>query len=146
MGIAGGRGITGGPNFRVIGEKGALEWNNESPQALKCLWLDQPMQVITRGQGRGVSLEAERCTRRGRGNTEGWVEAWANLYTEFALAVAAHLDQVSVPPAFSLILQWRMGLGASASSTPWLRRTSRVALGRKSEERKGVTWRSLLLR
>ena len=91
-------GITGGPNFRIIGEKGTLEWNNESPQALKCLWLDQPMQVITRGQGRGVSPEAERCTRRGRGNTEGWVEAWANLYTEFALAVAARLDQVFVPP------------------------------------------------
>jgi predicted dehydrogenase len=90
-------GITTGPRFRIVGERGSLEWSNGSPQELQCLWLDQPAQTFTRGRGRGLAPSAERFTRRGRGNTEGWVEAWANLYAEFALAIAADADGAVVP-------------------------------------------------
>jgi hypothetical protein len=64
---------------------------------LHCQWVDQPAQIFTRGRGRGLSPAAERFTRRPRGNTEGWVEAWANLYTEFAIAIAARADGIAVP-------------------------------------------------
>ena len=37
------------------------------------------------------------CT--GRGFPEGLIEAWANLYTEFAVAVAARCDQIELPDA-----------------------------------------------
>lgn len=90
-------GVTSGPRFRIMSERATLEWNNGSPQDLYCHWIDQPLQVFTRGKGRGLLPAAERFTRRARGNTEGWVEAWANLYTEFALAIAARTDGVSVP-------------------------------------------------
>jgi predicted dehydrogenase len=90
-------GVTSGPRFRVIGELGTVEWDNGSPQSLLCHWIDQPAQVFTRGRGRGLAPGAERLTRRPRGNVEGWVEAWANLYTEFALAVAARADGIEVP-------------------------------------------------
>ena len=90
-------GMTSGPRFRMVCERGSLEWNNGSPQELSCHWLDQPLQIFTRGRGRGLSPAAERFTRRSRGNTEGWVEAWANLYTEFALGIAARVDGVAVP-------------------------------------------------
>jgi predicted dehydrogenase len=90
-------GITAGPRFRIICERASLEWNNGSPQELHCQWVDQPAQIFTRGRGRGLSPQAERFTRRPRGNTEGWVEAWANLYTEFALAIAARADRIAIP-------------------------------------------------
>ena len=90
-------GITSGPRVRIICERASLEWNNGSPQELHCHWIDQPAQIFTRGRGRGLSPAAERFTRRSRGNMEGWVEAWANLYTEFAVAIAARADGISVP-------------------------------------------------
>ena len=90
-------GITSGPRVRIICERASLDWNNGFPQELHCHWIDQPAQIFTRGRGRGLSPAAERFTRRPRGNTEGWVEAWANLYTEFALAIAARADGISVP-------------------------------------------------
>ena len=37
--------------------------------------------------------------RTGRGFPEGLIEAWANLYTEFAVAVAARCDQIELPDA-----------------------------------------------
>jgi predicted dehydrogenase len=90
-------GVTSGPHFRIVGARGTLDWDNGSAYALTCHWLDQPIQTFTRGRGRGLAPAAERFTRRSRGNVEGWVEAWANLYTEFALGIAAHLDGVTVP-------------------------------------------------
>ena len=57
----------------------------------------QPDQVLTRGHGHGVSKRTERFVRTGRGFPEGLIEAWANLYTEFALAVAARRDGLNVP-------------------------------------------------
>ena len=38
--------------------------------------------------------------RTGRGFPEGLIEAWANLYTEFAVAVAARRDQSELPDAY----------------------------------------------
>jgi len=45
-----------------------------------------------------VSASVERLVRTGRGFPEGLIEAWANLYTEFSVSVAARLDGRTVPP------------------------------------------------
>ena len=49
-------------------------------------------RIISRGHGHGVSPATERFVRTARGFPEGLMEAWANLYTEFAMAVAARHD------------------------------------------------------
>ena len=91
-------GNRGGLRLRVFGSRGGLEWDLEQAERLKLNIFGQPDQVLTRGQGHGVSPRTERFVRMGRGFSEGIIEAWANLYTEFALAVAARQDGLS-PPA-----------------------------------------------
>jgi predicted dehydrogenase len=103
-------GITTGPQLRVHGEKGTISWTNGTPQDLTCQLIDQPTMVYTRGMGRGICADAERFSRRGRGNTEGWVEAFANMYLELAMCVGAHKDKVSVPAGLFGLSDFETGL------------------------------------
>ena len=82
----------------VFGSEGGLEWDLENAERLKWNRFGEPDQVLSRGHGHGLSARTERLVRTGRGFPEGIIEAWANLYTEFALAVAARIDGL-VPPA-----------------------------------------------
>ena len=90
-------GNRGGLRLRIFGSKGGLEWDMEDSERLKLNLFGQPDQVLTRGQGHGISPAVERLTRTGRGFPEGLIEAWANLYTEFAMAVALRQDRRSAP-------------------------------------------------
>lgn len=90
-------GNRGGLRLRVYGSKGGVEWNLERAEELRLCVYGEPDQIITRGHGHGVSPETERFVRMGRGFSEGIFEAWANLYTEFAMAVAADKDNMDVP-------------------------------------------------
>jgi hypothetical protein len=83
--------------LRIFGSKAGLEWDLEQAEQLKLNVFGQPDQVLTRGHGHGNSTRTERFVRMGRGFPEGIIEAWANLYTEFALAVAARKDGRSTP-------------------------------------------------
>ena len=90
-------GNRGGLRLRIFGSKGGLEWDMENAETLKLNVFGQPDQVLTRGHGHGVSARTERFVRTGRGFPEGLIEAWANLYTEFALAVSARKDGIETP-------------------------------------------------
>ena len=90
-------GNRGGLRLRIFGSDGGLEWDMEDAERLKLNIFGQPDQVLTRGHGHGVSAATERFVRTGRGFPEGLIEAWANLYTEFALAVAARRDGIAPP-------------------------------------------------
>ena len=87
-----------GLRLRIYGDEGGLEWDHEHAEFLRYTRLGDSARVLSRGPGGGVGRAAERFTRLGRGNAEGWIEAWANLYTEFALAIAARRDGRSLPP------------------------------------------------
>lgn len=89
-------GNRGGLRLRIFGSKGGLEWDLEKAEGLKLSIFGQPDQVITRGLGHGISTNVERLVRTGRGFPEGIIEAWANLYTEFAMAVAARRDGIQL--------------------------------------------------
>ena len=89
-------GNRGGLRLRIFGSEGGLEWDLESCDQLKFNRFGEPDQVISRGHGHGVSPRSERLVRTARGFPEGIIEAWANLYTEFAMAVAARRDQRDV--------------------------------------------------
>ena len=91
-------GNRGGLRLRIFGSKGGLEWDLEQAEQLKLNIFGQPDQVLSRGHGHGNSKRTERFVRMGRGFPEGIIEAWANLYTEFAMAVAARKDGLH-PPA-----------------------------------------------
>lgn len=91
-------GNQGGLRLRIFGSEGGVEWDLEHPESLKFNKYGEPDRVLTRGHGHGVSPSVERFVRLGRGFSEGVIEAWANLYTEFAMAVAARRDGISPPP------------------------------------------------
>ena len=81
-----------GLRFRIYGNEGGLEWDQEFPELLRYTPLGEQTQVISRGTGAGMLPEAERMTRLPRGHGEGVPDAWCNMYTEFAVALQAHLD------------------------------------------------------
>jgi predicted dehydrogenase len=90
-------GNRGGLRLRVFGSEGGIEWDLEKPELLKFNRYGEPDQILSRGHGHGIGPNVERFVRTGRGFPEGIVEAWANLYTEFALAVATRRDGITVP-------------------------------------------------
>jgi predicted dehydrogenase len=73
-------------NIRVYGEKGGLEWRQEEPNTLVVKWLDKPKEILRAGWGY-LSDAAKSNTRTPSGHPEGYLEAFANLYMNFAKAV-----------------------------------------------------------
>ena len=90
-------GNRGGLRLRIFGSEGGIEWDMEDCERLKFNRFGEADRIISRGLGHAVSPSVERFVRTGRGFPEGIIEAWANLYTEFALAVAARRDGVILP-------------------------------------------------
>jgi predicted dehydrogenase len=84
-----------GLSFRVFGETGGLEWNQEEPNRLTHRKRDGFEEIVTRRKDHLVSDSARRVTRVEIGHPEGYLEAFANLYSDFAKAVVARLCQKS---------------------------------------------------
>jgi predicted dehydrogenase len=74
--------------IRVYGEKGGLEWKHEDSNTLLVKWLDKPTEIYRTGAGYNSSFAAHN-TRVPAGHPEGFLEAFANLYRNFALTVRA---------------------------------------------------------
>ncbi len=83
--------------LRVYGSKGGLEWRQEDPNYLCYTPLGSPRQLITRG-GSGSDAEAGRVSRIPPGHPEGYLEGFANIYTEAAHAIRAASDRGNVSP------------------------------------------------
>lgn len=77
-----------GLKVRVYGSKGGLEWVQADPNYLWYTPFGQPKQLITRG-GAGSGPSAARVTRIPSGHPEGYLEGFANIYTEAAKAIRA---------------------------------------------------------
>jgi predicted dehydrogenase len=80
-----------GLGFRIFGETGGLEWNQEEPNRLMHRRRDGFEEIVTRRKDRLVTDSARRVTRVEIGHPEGYLEAFANLYSDMAEAVAARL-------------------------------------------------------
>jgi predicted dehydrogenase len=78
-----------GLGFRIFGEKGGLEWHQEEPNALRHRRLGGFEEIMTRRLGGMLHPFAEQSARVAIGHPEGYQEAFANLYREFAMAVVA---------------------------------------------------------
>jgi predicted dehydrogenase len=77
--------------IRVYGEKGGLEWKQEDANTLIVKWLDKPAEIYRTGGGYNSSF-AVHNTRIPAGHPEGYLEAFANLYRNFALTLSAKIN------------------------------------------------------
>lgn len=78
--------------IRVYGEKGGLEWAQQEPNTLLVKWLDQPTQIYRAGTNGHLSSYGLHNSRTPGGHPEGYLEAFANLYRNFALTLSARID------------------------------------------------------
>lgn len=80
--------------IRVYGEKGGIEWKQQEPNTLLVKWLDKPAEVLRAGSGytdRLSTFATSNCRTPG-GHPEGYLEAFGNIYRNFALTLQARLE------------------------------------------------------
>jgi predicted dehydrogenase len=85
-------------NIRVYGEKGGIEWHQEEPNSLVVKWLDKPREIYRAGWGY-LSESARKSTRTPSGHPEGYLEAFANIYSNFARAVRDYKPGKKIDPS-----------------------------------------------
>jgi predicted dehydrogenase len=77
--------------IRVYGEKGGIEWKQQDANTLLVKWLNKPAEIYRTGGGYNSSYAAHN-TRIPAGHPEGYLEAFGNLYRNFALTVRAKIN------------------------------------------------------
>ncbi|MDB4222652.1 Gfo/Idh/MocA family oxidoreductase [Granulosicoccus sp.] len=115
--------------IRVFGDKGGLEWAQEDPNYLWFTPLNEPKRLLTRN-GAGTGEAAARMSRIPPGHPEGYLEGFANIYSEAADAIIAKRTGDSPP---SEVMYPSVGDGlrgvqfidacvrSSASNAAWVR-------------------------
>ena len=115
--------------IRVFGDKGGLEWAQEDPNYLWFTPLNEPKRLLTRN-GAGTGEAAARMSRIPPGHPEGYLEGFANIYSEAADAIIAKRTGES-PPSEGIYPSVGDGLRgvqfidacvrSSASNAAWVR-------------------------
>ena len=72
-----------GLNIRIFGEKGSIAWRQENPNVLQVDWLEKPREIRTTASS-FVGESSLANTRIPAGHPEGFLEAFANIYNNFA--------------------------------------------------------------
>lgn len=72
-----------GLRIRVYGDRGGMTWRQEEPNALVINRLDNLCEIVRSGTGL-LGPSATSATRLPGGHPEGYLEAFANLYRDFA--------------------------------------------------------------
>jgi predicted dehydrogenase len=80
-------------SIRIYGSKGSLRWRQMEPNSLLVRWKDRPLQVYRTGTVFNSTGEtAGKHSRLPAGHPEGFIEAFANLYRNFALHLKAYKE------------------------------------------------------
>jgi predicted dehydrogenase len=82
--------------IRIYGENGGIEWAQQEPNTLLVKWLDQPTQIYRAGMGY-LGTYAKFNTRTPGGHPEGYLEAFGNLYRDFAITLMARIEGTTPP-------------------------------------------------
>ncbi|MEP6683226.1 MAG: Gfo/Idh/MocA family oxidoreductase [Parafilimonas sp.] len=77
--------------IRVYGELGSIEWAQMEPNTLLVKWLDKPTEIYRAGQSYLSDVAKHNCRTPG-GHPEGYLEAFANIYRNFAQSLMAKLN------------------------------------------------------
>ncbi len=78
-------------NIRVYGEKGGLEWHQKEPNTLLVKWMDKPMEVYRTANGY-LGAAALAAGRTPPAHPEGYLEAFANIYKNFAAHIRCTIN------------------------------------------------------
>jgi predicted dehydrogenase len=93
-------GLENGLRIRIYGDKAGLEWHQENPNVLLFSPLGEPPRIIRRN-GYGADDVSRAASRIPGGHPEGYLEGFAQLYTDVAELVAARIENRE-PHAFAL--------------------------------------------
>jgi len=77
--------------LRVSGEKGGLDWSHKEPNTLYIKWQDRPTEIWKAGESY-LGSYAKHNARTPAGHPEGYIEAFANHYRNFAFCVKAQMS------------------------------------------------------
>ncbi len=77
--------------IRIYGEKGGIEWAQHEPNTLLVKWLDKPVEIYRAGQAYLTDIAKANCRTPG-GHPEGYLEAFGNIYRNFALSLMAKMN------------------------------------------------------
>jgi predicted dehydrogenase len=83
--------------LRVFGEAGHVEWTHARHNHLTLALQGRPVQTLARGDP-DLLPQAKRLVRIPRGHPEGFLEAFANLYRDAAVAIAAAITGIPADP------------------------------------------------
>lgn len=81
--------------IKIYGDKGSLKWSQQEPNTLWFYDGHKPAQMLRAGQPY-LSEEAQSLTRTPAGHPEGYIEAFANLYKQFAQAVRMQRENENI--------------------------------------------------
>jgi len=115
-------------SIRVYGDRGSLEWRQQEPNTLLIKWPDRPAEIVRTGGGY-VSKAAALNSRLPMGHSEGYLEAFANIYRAFAARVRIReqggeftelaLDCPGIDEAVRGMRFIELAVASSASDTKW---------------------------
>ncbi|MEO0058814.1 MAG: hypothetical protein RLZZ312_461 [Bacteroidota bacterium] len=78
--------------IKIHGEQGGIEWHQMEPNTLLVKWLDRPTEILRAGGNyNNLSPFMTLNCRTPGGHPEGYLEAFANIYRNFALTLIADL-------------------------------------------------------
>ncbi len=105
--------------LRVYGERGGLEWHQQDPNTLLLKWLDRPSEVLRTG-GAYLGVAAAEHTRTPMGHPEGYIEAFANIYKDFAAQLNDGVQRVpGIQAALRGMAFIEVAVAAGASEQKW---------------------------
>ena len=116
-----------GLTLRVYGEKAALHWRQEEPGSLVINHLDGRSETIRAGIGL-LGAEARAATRVPPGHPEGYLEAFANLYRDFASLLRGEGDASLLPGVAEGLRGMEFihqAVASSKAGSSWTRLTGR---------------------
>lgn len=79
--------------IRIYGQRGGIEWAQQDPNTLIVKWANRPAEIVRTGNGY-MGAAAAHNSRTPGGHPEGYIEAFANIYRNFALTVSARRNAV----------------------------------------------------
>jgi predicted dehydrogenase len=80
-------GCENGLQLRIYGEKGGLEWRQDNPNYMWFTEFGKPKQLLTRGGAISGNAASTMNVRVPSGHPEGYLEAFATLYSQFAAVI-----------------------------------------------------------
>ena len=90
-------------SLRVYGDNAGLEWSGLRPEELRFSPHGEETRILMRG-GHGGTAASRQVSRMPAAHPEGYIEAFANLYRDAALIIAAHRRGERVDPALAALV------------------------------------------